>query len=441
MYKPYGFFAQKPFVPADLLLGDIDGSWYNIQPPYQSGNWPMYQTTAGLVAADDAGEPVGLLLPANRDGRGIVNKLVQTEDMSGSAWSKGAMVVTGALVDAATETASVYPNQAVTVSDFATYTLSASIAQGTAPWVRFRFPTAVNSLSGWVNTSTFEFGAGPSAGVSLVSAEPDPDNPGYTRVSVSVAYSSGAAGVRGFSISPVTADNSSTASGTVSVVDIQVNTGGAQEDYQANGPYLGGPGNPWGQSNATNRPTLQTTTINGRTVYYLSFTTDDYLSLGRPTLDDGVASFFADSSQTWAVGGVFSTFSTSGTVFGKGGATAGNRTLVFNLNGANSVAVFCRGTPTTRSIDVSDGAWHSWLLVWDGSTLTLYIDNSAGTAVAVGSAAEETSEIPLWGARTSSSPSSFFNGANNPLLMRAGLLSASEIAQWRNSVNSFWGIA
>jgi hypothetical protein len=163
---------------------------------------------------------------------------------------------------------------------------------------------------------------------------------------------------------------------------------------------------------------------------------DDFLTFGVQSF--GTASLFATAGQQWSAGGVFSTF-TSGnlTLFGKCGGTENLRTLQVRLIPTGEVSVVARGSVTSPAPTYLDGGLHTWLIVWDGASLTLYVDSLAGQAVAVGAAAQETVDIAV-GARTPAAPGAFMTGFSDATPMIDRALSATEIAQWRAQANSYY---
>lgn len=156
----------------------------------------------------------------------------------------------------------------------------------------------------------------------------------------------------------------------------------------------------------------------------------DHLTTGVASF--GTASLFADASQRWAVGVVLSTFLTSGTVISKCSATDANRTFqvtVFNAgSGSGTMGFYLRGDDTNSGVVVNDGGLHVGLLVWGGTTATLYMDTQAPIILPVGTAIEEAQNI-LIGARTESSPAGLFTGFNEIAILEDRALSAAEIAQ------------
>ena len=143
----------------------------------------------------------------------------------------------------------------------------------------------------------------------------------------------------------------------------------------------------------------------------------------------GTASWFAAAGQAWALEGDFRTIATgvAQTICAKASATAGNRTLMVYIDTDNLMKVNCRGTVTSTGITVTDGVFHVWELVWDGTTLTLWLDG-VSYSITVGSAAEEVQNFTI-GYRTSSSPASFFNGYNDVVVDIDRGLSTAERSQ------------
>lgn len=162
---------------------------------------------------------------------------------------------------------------------------------------------------------------------------------------------------------------------------------------------------------------------------------NDYLTTGVQEIT-ATADFFAAAGHAWAVGGAFSTFTDSPTLFAKASATGANRTLqVFIFGGTLRVTI--RGTTTDSGVTVTDGAWHTWLLSWDGTTCLLLVDGNAAATISVGAAAEEA-EVILISGRTASSPAGLFTGFNPIDLLLSRAPSAAEAAQFMAAQNSYY---
>lgn len=154
----------------------------------------------------------------------------------------------------------------------------------------------------------------------------------------------------------------------------------------------------------------------------------------------GTASLFAGAGQSWWVAGAFSVFASAPhNLIAKCGATLGDRTFQFVANGViDRLGWTVRGNNfDTTAIPVADGALHVWLLVWDGATLSLYADNAAVVVIAVGTAAEESENIVI-GARTESAPAAYTTGFSEIVSFGDRALSATEIAQLRADLNSYY---
>lgn len=156
---------------------------------------------------------------------------------------------------------------------------------------------------------------------------------------------------------------------------------------------------------------------------------DDFMSFGV-TQFSATASLFADSAQRWSVGGVFQTFGTGGNILSKCGATGASRTFQAQIGSSGtSLDVNLRGTANTSGAVLTLGRVNAWLLVWNGTAASLYINSTTPIATPAGSASEEVQNI-ITSARTESAPAIFFTGFNNPFLCLAKTMNATEIAQF-----------
>ena len=143
----------------------------------------------------------------------------------------------------------------------------------------------------------------------------------------------------------------------------------------------------------------------------------------------GTCSWFAAAGQAWSLEGDYRTVTTGAvqTICAKAGATAASRTLMVYIDTDNFMKVNCRGTVTSTGVTVTDGVFHVWELVWNGATLTLWLDG-VSYSITVGSAVEESQNFTI-GYRTSSSTASFFNGHNDVLVSIDRGLSVAERSQ------------
>lgn len=153
----------------------------------------------------------------------------------------------------------------------------------------------------------------------------------------------------------------------------------------------------------------------------------------------GTAGLFCEPTQQWAVGGAFATFAVNGTIFAKSAASNGTLQLLTSSL-TTGVRVIVRGTAqNVETITAADGLVHCWLLVWDGSTLKLYLDNEAATTLTVGAVAENTDDIS-WSARTPSSPALWFKGHNNPEVLLGYAPNAAQCGQIMSYLNNKYGV-
>jgi hypothetical protein len=168
---------------------------------------------------------------------------------------------------------------------------------------------------------------------------------------------------------------------------------------------------------------------------------DDFLTFGVQSF--GTASLFADATQRWSAGGAFSTLSaTVQSLLAKRGTGAALRQFAVALNSDGTLALQIRNSvanPTYSSgpATYNDGALHTWLLVWDGSALYLYVDNNAGVLITgLGSAAEEAQNI-ITGAVNEASPANFYSGFSDAFMIDRAL-TAAEISGWRAASNAYY---
>lgn len=459
--------AAVAWTPANLFLDGEAGGWYD--PTYQAegDSYPLWQTVAAEDEADAVGDPIGLYLSnprANEEdfsqatsaerptlgqvpqGVGIVNRLnAPSEDLTSAAWTKSGNiasvsatdVVGGITLNRIQEGSSAGATRGVsrTITIPAGATINISFYVYTSSPSRFiraqaTSDSGANGFRALFNPNTGAASASPvSAGTGTVGTTTTEDlGDGLYRVSIYGTVSPAATSV---SINWFLQDQGSTyaasyngdGSSYVSIGGIQWSVGSAIQPYQkTNGSY---------EITQTGVPSILLPYYDG----------GDYLSLGNPALSGG-CSFFADASQEWAVGGVFNSV-TAGilTIFAKASATSASKTLEVYRNAAGALRLVVRGTDTSSGIPLAFGLFHSWLLVWDGSVLQLYIDNHAPVTISVGTAVEEATEVPLIGARTASSPAGHFNGFNDLLLMRSGEMTAEQIEHWREYVNNKYGVA
>lgn len=438
--------AAVEWTPANLFLDGEAGGWYD--PTYQAegDSYPLWQTIAAEDEADAVGDPIGLYLSnprANEEdfsqatsaarptlgrvprGVGIVNALRGSEEIGDTQYGWAASVNT--LVTPHTnEITDPYGGNNASrsvIGAFATQTriaarYSVSLPPGdrnSSIWVYVPSGQPGFTTDGWY------FGVDYQDVEHSADASPKPFDQ-WVRVDVNSTLAAARSFID-FNVSFNSAMNNVPLGTVVYLFGAQSSAGHGVKPYQRVGAAY--------DITQEGVPSVQMPYYDG----------GDYLSLGNPALSDG-CSFFADASQKWAVGGVFNSVAAGSLIlFAKASATSASRTLQVYRNAAGGLSLIVRGTDTSSGIPLAFGLFHSWLLVWDGSVLQLYIDNHAPVAINVGTAVEETTEVPLIGARTASSPAGYFNGFNDLLLMRSGPMSPAEISRWRAYVNDKYGVA
>ena len=145
----------------------------------------------------------------------------------------------------------------------------------------------------------------------------------------------------------------------------------------------------------------------------------------------GSASLACVPDQEWTVGFVWaSTSSAAQYLFAKASSSAASHTLSVLLEGGVIKVRAMGSAQIVSSGGLADGVPHTGMIVWNGTTGTLYIDGSAPQTLTIGTAAEEVSELITIGCRTASSPAVFYTGTVDNLLLEARALSASEANQW-----------
>lgn len=136
---------------------------------------------------------------------------------------------------------------------------------------------------------------------------------------------------------------------------------------------------------------------------------NQYLTMGVTEMGD--TSLFCDENQTFCVAVAFK-LRGNGTLIGKASADSLIRTfqLYYDVS-ANRLRLYARGVQSTlHPAALAENVWHVAIVNWDGVEATAMVDSLTPTTLNVGTAAEETSENILIGARTASSPAHFFNG-------------------------------
>lgn len=137
------------------------------------------------------------------------------------------------------------------------------------------------------------------------------------------------------------------------------------------------------------------------TAYDIS-ATSHYIDTG--VTDLGGVTLHAEDGVPFSVTTKFRT-TTTGTVIARAGASVTLRTFQLFSNGTSqSPVVVVRGTQTVYNWGYQDGEWHTVTVAWDGETVRVYGDTNREASFSRGTAAEETTQRILIGARS--------NGAN-----------------------------
>ncbi len=158
--------------------------------------------------------------------------------------------------------------------------------------------------------------------------------------------------------------------------------------------------------------------------YALDLVTNDFVDTDVTEFDGN--SLFAETASRFTVMAWVDPH-TTGTVVGKAGGTAGNRTFQIWCDGSYNVRL--RGTTTAYSgLAFNDGKLHQCVVTWDGTTAQFYFDGRFIGAPSVGAAAEETTEDILFGARTSGTPSYRLDGRLGDIAIASRAWTASEIS-------------
>lgn len=190
-------------------------------------------------------------------------------------------------------------------------------------------------------------------------------------------------------------------------------------------------------STGTNRPTTGTRTINSDNV--LDFVTNKYMTLGAKTI--GTTGLFCNASQSFTVF-VAAKTDTTGNLFARAHGTASLRTFQLAIDTDPKVAITLRGTTSTVSTPFVSGTESIYIIRWDGGTLTAeaYLDGGSPIALSVGAAAVNTGENILIGARTSTAPAFFLDGAIRTIVVADAALSVADmndIGQYINTDTGF----
>ena len=141
--------------------------------------------------------------------------------------------------------------------------------------------------------------------------------------------------------------------------------------------------------------------VEGPAIHLIS---DDWVDTGVEEIN-GIG-LFADSTQEWTVIVRYklTNANSDATIVARAGTNANSRTFqIFNSGTANQdPAIRIRGPARETGWGLDDGEYHTVYVRWDGTTARSSYDGLKGDAAhaSVGSAAEETGQRIIFGART-----------------------------------------
>ena len=164
-------------------------------------------------------------------------------------------------------------------------------------------------------------------------------------------------------------------------------------------------------SSGSSRPSSGTRTVNGNNTIDFDGS-DDFMTLSK-TLGNGL---FATTAKPFTVfiGG---SVDTTGTLIARGVSNSSQRTIQLADDGSDMVLTV-RGTQNVL-ISSYSGTNNIYVLRWDGTTFTAYVDGGSAIAVTVGTQSENTGEDIILGARTGGT-GFFLNGfIVDPIIMDA----------------------
>jgi len=131
--------------------------------------------------------------------------------------------------------------------------------------------------------------------------------------------------------------------------------------------------------------------------YDLSFDGgDDWVDTGLTSI--GGVNLFASPENSFTVEAWFK-FRGTGTIIARAGASQMNRTFQIARDSTGYFLVILRGHQNFIGQIVTIGNWHHCAVTWDGTSAKLYFDGTE-YALTVGTAAEETTQRILFGARS-----------------------------------------
>jgi hypothetical protein len=268
------------FDPRSGLFGlGEQGIWYDL-----NDDSTIFQDSAGTTLAS-LGDPVGLTLDKSRwDGRGVVNRLIHTNDVTQAAWSSSSHI-TRPSANVIVETVVADAHALAQTAPFTiglTYTQSVSLQKGTlatAPDVmQLTFGSAAFGTSQFATVNVVTGAVINVAGGAICTAlGADPDYAGawrfsYTATATATATTS-ALGVVFCQNNPTNTRVPSYAGSTTAdcrVYKCQAEIGSSATAYQANGASVGGPGNHAIQSTSGSRPIRGRMPKRGRVNLYVN---------------------------------------------------------------------------------------------------------------------------------------------------------------------------
>jgi hypothetical protein len=138
----------------------------------------------------------------------------------------------------------------------------------------------------------------------------------------------------------------------------------------------------------------------------------------------GSTGLFASSTERFSVSAWFST-SVNSTIVARASGTGANRTFQL-FTSAGALLVYVRGSSAFITTAYTLGAWYHTCVTWDGSLARLYVDGVFKGSTAAGTAAEETGQRIIIGARTNGT-AALLNGLIDDIRIYDRALSSDEI--------------
>ncbi|MEX2670925.1 MAG: LamG domain-containing protein [Phycisphaeraceae bacterium] len=149
---------------------------------------------------------------------------------------------------------------------------------------------------------------------------------------------------------------------------------------------------------------------------------DDHIDTGVASVGTGL---FAGSGEAFSVTGFAKlTPGDGGTVIAKAEGSLALRVFQLFVQDGGPVVVL-RGSDTAFAVNAADGAWHHYMITWDGSTATFTFDGQQQGAVSVGTAEDTPGQRILLGAR-SNGTAFFLRGLLSEWAIFDRMLSANE---------------